>query len=99
MTQLEPCPSCKRHVKLHEAACPFCRSQLGADFRALPARPRPPQRLGLRASFAFGLTLAANCGGKEVGSVDAGAPDDARAEPSTVIIVPPGESTGPILTI
>jgi hypothetical protein len=90
MTQLEPCPSCKRHIKLEEAACPFCRSPLSDDFRAKPARPRPRGRLGLRASFAFGLTVAASCGGKEISSVDAGAPEDARAEPNT-IFVPSGE--------
>jgi len=92
MTQLEPCPSCKRHIKLDEAACPFCRSQLSDDFRATPLRPRPRSRLGRRAGFAFGLTVAASCGGKEVSGVDAGPPDDAAAESTTIVVqVPPVE--------
>lgn len=100
MIQLEPCPSCKRHIKLDEAACPFCSTPLSDDFRAQRARPRPRARLGLRATFAFGLTVATGCGGKDASSADAGAPEDAALESTTVIVVPPsGESPSPIVTL
>jgi hypothetical protein len=103
MMRLEPCPSCKRHVKLDEVACPFCRSALGDAFRAAPARPRPLTRLGSRAGFAFSLSIAAACGGKDTTDVDAGA--DAAAvggehKDAGVIVILPPESTGdPVLHV
>jgi hypothetical protein len=66
MSHLVPCPECRRHVRVHEAACPFCGAAL--ELSALPAPALPTLRLGRAALFAFGATLAASvaasgCGG------------------------------------
>lgn len=45
---LRLCPSCQRHVKLKDPACPFC----GA---------REPARAGAMATTMIGLALAAGC--------------------------------------
>jgi hypothetical protein len=59
MTQLEPCPRCERHVRIHEAACPFCGESL-AGFSPRSARALPKARLGRAALFAFGVSAAAS---------------------------------------
>lgn len=54
---LAPCPGCRRHVRVAEAACPFCRSSL----EGLAARPeRELGRLGRAALFAA-AALVAGC--------------------------------------
>lgn len=55
---LIPCPACRRHVRA-EAACPFCKSALPSDVRAVPSSST---RLGRGALFAFAVSVAA-CGG------------------------------------
>jgi hypothetical protein len=65
MSQLAPCPSCKRHVRVNESSCPFCKSEL--DLASLPTPVLPRTRLGRAATFAFGATLVgasalASCG-------------------------------------
>jgi hypothetical protein len=52
MSRLEPCPSCSRHVRLEESACPFCQQPLALS--QLPPRVPPSKRLSRAASFAFG---------------------------------------------
>ena len=66
MSHLVPCPGCQRHVRVSEAACPFCSAPL--DLASTPAPVLPTRRLGRSALFAFGATLAASlaatsCGG------------------------------------
>ncbi len=53
---LIPCPSCARHVRARESACPFCAATLPADpgARAVPATPG---RLGRAAAFFFGAAV------------------------------------------
>lgn len=65
MSILVVCPSCHRHLRTSETACPFC----GADVRRAVAdaapRPMPRERLGRTAMLAFAavnLGVAA-CGG------------------------------------
>lgn len=54
---LAPCPGCRRHVRVAEATCPFCRS----DLEGLAARPdRDFGRLGRAALFAA-AALVAGC--------------------------------------
>ncbi|MBX3230196.1 MAG: hypothetical protein KIT84_24810 [Labilithrix sp.] len=54
--QLVPCPSCARHVKSSESACPFCSSALsGAMMKRTPSAQRRLERL---AAFTFAATLA-----------------------------------------
>ena len=55
---LVPCPSCSRHVRSSEQACPFCRSALSANLAAR-AVPGTTQRLSRAAAFTFAATLAA----------------------------------------
>lgn len=72
MSQLIPCPSCGRHVRRTESACPFCAASV--SFEHVPARPMPSARLGRAAIFAFGATVAtvgAGCGGGTSGGTDA----------------------------
>ena len=54
---LVPCPSCDRHVRASESACPFCKNSLpeGMESRAVPAAT---QRLSRAAAFVFGATVA-----------------------------------------
>lgn len=62
MKSLVPCPSCQRHVRASEHACPFCQSALPAAL-ADGAIPAASQRMKRAAAFAFTATLAlAGCG-------------------------------------
>ena len=54
---LVPCPSCSRHVRSSESACPFCASALAPS--AGPAPRSPGQRLSRAALFALGASAAA----------------------------------------
>jgi hypothetical protein len=71
MPALRPCPSCSRHVRISEAACPFCAARFDDAFRAEEPRPRAPTaRLTRAALFALstgaaGMTTA--CGGQVSG--------------------------------
>lgn len=56
MSHLVPCPECSRHVRVTEAACPFC--SLPLDLADTPAPVMPGQRLSRAATLAFGATLA-----------------------------------------
>jgi hypothetical protein len=65
---LRPCPSCARHARVSEPACPFCGGELGDAFRSVPS-PRAPAvgRLSRAVLFALGaggLTVATACGGE-----------------------------------
>ena len=66
MNELLPCPSCRRHVRKWEAACPFCTAELQLGNAPAPVLPRG--RLSRAATFAFGATLAGAalvaCGGE-----------------------------------
>lgn len=90
MAQLEPCPSCARHVRVQSSACPFCRTALSDSFRATPPRARP-RRLGRAAMFAVGAALATpGCYlSHEVGRADAAVTRDASTAPGPVYGGPP----------
>jgi hypothetical protein len=79
---LEPCPSCLRHVRTTEVACPFCAATLPESLRMRPHPRVPLGQLGRRATFAFGMAVAAGCGGKTEpeSHIDAGAGDAQPAE-------------------
>ncbi len=53
-SRLAACPSCARHVRLHEAACPFCHHALPPTFRDKPAPKPPARRMTRGALYAFG---------------------------------------------
>jgi hypothetical protein len=61
MDRLEPCPHCKRHVRISESSCPFCGRDV-SQLSALPERALPSTRLGRAALFAFGAGAAALAG-------------------------------------
>jgi hypothetical protein len=65
-SKLLVCPSCERHVRVTDAACPFCGLALPIELRASLALRSPTKRLGRAALYALGmgtLSLAAACGG------------------------------------
>ena len=57
-THLVPCPSCSRHVRAFEDACPFCAAALVTPIGG-PAPRTPAQRLSRAALFALGASAAA----------------------------------------
>ncbi len=71
--QLRPCPSCARHIRMVETACPFCRAALPDSFRFGPQPDRQSRVLSRAALFALGASLigAPACDG------DAKTPGDA----------------------
>jgi hypothetical protein len=84
-----PCPSCERHVKEGDAACPFC----GASVAKAAAPVRVASRLSRSALFALsaaGALSVTDCGGTTsepvygapVPAVDAGgdAPQDGSVQ-------------------
>jgi hypothetical protein len=73
MSQLTPCRSCQRHVRVTDDRCPFCGVELSAQQRASSPRPLPGRRLGRAALFAFGATMvgAAACSDGPSGGKDA----------------------------
>jgi hypothetical protein len=107
MSQLHPCPSCARHVKKAESACPFCGAAIA--LAGVAPRARPTQRMGRAATFAFsaavGMSVTA-CGGTTPGpdantSIDSGVsplyggpPDDAGSDGGLVAMYggPPVDS-------
>lgn len=80
---LAPCPSCARHVRRRESACPFCGVALALEPAPI-ARMVPAPRLGRAALFTFGAALATTtsaCVGSAVplygAPIDAAPPNDA----------------------
>src|SRR5580658_2561143 len=72
--RLLACPSCARHVRVSESACPFCATSLPASFGAGAAAKPPPARLSRGELYAFGTAaaLAVAACGQMVGESDAG---------------------------
>ena len=54
---LVPCPSCARHVRASETACPFCQAELPEGLEA-QARPGVARRMSRAAALALGASLA-----------------------------------------
>lgn len=85
MNHLVPCPSCARHVRQSELACPFCSVKLALE-HVSPALPR--SRLGRAATFAFGASLVGAtslvaCGGESETSKPDGGGADTRGGASS----------------
>ncbi|MFO0670074.1 MAG: hypothetical protein U0235_10670 [Polyangiaceae bacterium] len=51
MPPLVPCPSCSRHLRADEGACPFCRAALPSDLDQTLV-PMPQTERGARAVLA-----------------------------------------------
>jgi hypothetical protein len=84
MSHLVPCPDCGRHVRVHEAECPFCAASL--NLAATPPPVLPKRRLGRAALFAFGATLvgitAIGCGDSDDGGGTGGSSGSAGSSGS-----------------
>jgi hypothetical protein len=81
---VSPCPSCARHVRLNEPACPFCGGELPRAFREQVTTPSPAKRLNRAALHALRmsaipLTVAA-CGGTVSAAGDGGEGDEAATQ-------------------
>jgi hypothetical protein len=85
MSQLAPCPACKRHIVTTETACPFCAATLSDSFRGQPPARRPPGRLSRAAMLAAGAALlgAEACSDDVVTVPIYGAPADAAIDSGT----------------
>lgn len=60
---LVPCPSCGRHVRVAERACPFCAASLSRGAQSAAVIPSATQRMSRAAAFTFAASLAiAGCG-------------------------------------
>ena len=96
--RLLPCPSCARHVRVSEKACPFCSGAL--SLTAPPLTRTPIARLSRAALFALGTSAAsiAACtsGTGPVGG-DAGTGSDADPQDRPVYGGPPVDDAGPVL--
>ncbi len=67
MSQLVPCPSCSRHLRLTSASCPFCDTAFDAaslDERYAPRRNGVQTGIKRAVLFAVGAGMAAACGGE-----------------------------------
>jgi len=105
---LVPCPSCHRHIRTGEHACPFCGGELPA---ALAARaiPGATQRLSRAAAFAFTASLAlTNCGPSvspapaDAAPADAAGPGDGGVAPAYGAPAPdagPGPGDGGVASL
>jgi hypothetical protein len=69
MVAMRPCPSCARHARVSETACPFCGARLGEAFRTFVPPRAPTTRLSRAALVAIGAA------GFIAGSVDCGSGD------------------------
>ena len=93
---LRSCVKCERHIRISEAACPFCGTAVAAERRTPPARGNPATRLRRAATLAtmasvgvVGAVDLAACGSSStaaVGPEDA-APEDAA--PDNLVSVGP----------
>jgi hypothetical protein len=86
---LSLCPTCARHVRIDEPACPFCGAGLPAAFAAPPA-VRSAARLNRAALAALrmgaiGVTAAA-CGGTVTGGTSADSGPDAQSSPPGMVV-------------
>lgn len=55
MSELHPCPECRRHIRKTETTCPFCGESV--SLAHLPSHSVPRNRLGRAATFAFGASV------------------------------------------
>ncbi len=88
--RLLPCPSCSRHVRLQEAACPFCAQSVQFDHVPPAVSVAQTARLSRTARVALGAALAATvpaCGGS------ATPPDSPQPAPTTT--APPDDDGAP----
>lgn len=111
MKHLLQCPSCERHVRASEDACPFCGTQIDDALRISSAPRAPVGRVGRAALLGFapraaaiGAALAtslgvAGCHESAVPAYGAPAPEDAgTADAGTMLDAAPEttDTGGPV---
>jgi hypothetical protein len=87
------CPSCARHINLHESVCPFCAAAVPSGLVPAARGPRRPYVGKVPTALALASALAAaGCGSEDaqspsdVGAADTkSAPDTAVADTTAVI--------------
>ncbi|MBX3186161.1 MAG: hypothetical protein KF819_04065 [Labilithrix sp.] len=62
---LRPCPSCRRHVRRTERACPFCAHAVAEAFAREPAVAWPTDAAMSRAAVLLATAAAVASCGKE----------------------------------
>jgi hypothetical protein len=93
MSDLEPCPGCRRHVRVDEAACPFCGGAIAVSGGA--PRTLGAGRLTRAAVFAgAAATAIAGCGGKQK-TDGTGTGTGSENVENTVVDAGPGEVVAP----
>ena len=73
---LRPCPTCERHVRDSETACPFCDAALPAHVSMTAAT----RRLGRAAAFVTGAALVAGAVAGTSGCGDKPKPNDPNTQ-------------------
>lgn len=58
-SRLVACPSCARHVRVGERACPFCAVEQPHASAVPPLFPRPPRGLSREGIFRFNAAVRA----------------------------------------
>src|SRR4051794_7937495 len=59
--KLAPCPSCARHVRVDEAACPFCHSAFTAPLVALTTVPKISRVIAIAMSATLAGAALEGC--------------------------------------
>jgi L-alanine-DL-glutamate epimerase-like enolase superfamily enzyme len=81
-SNLVVCPSCSRHVRVSETACPFCARSLPEGLAPVPHGPRRPY-VGKNATALAIIALAAGCGSEVAPVVEPDAGRDATTDTAT----------------
>jgi hypothetical protein len=74
---LRACPSCARHARVSETACPFCGAAFDQAFRSTPEPQGPRVRLARAALVAFGALGAGSLAATTACSSSTSAPEPA----------------------
>jgi len=91
MTELAPCATCDRHVRLPDA-CPFCGASSGD---ARPGAVRPvTRREWTRAAIFAGAALLVGCGGSDDEPTDDDGSDTSGGEAPIATRVDAGHDAG-----
>jgi hypothetical protein len=81
------CPSCARHIRTSEAACPFCGASTPAGFAEVGRSPKAARGAVTRAALLFaGAAVGFACSSSETtggGTADASPAEDAAGDVKT----------------
>jgi hypothetical protein len=96
--RLRPCPTCGRHARVSEEACPFCGQRFDDAFRSPPTLQAPTRRLTRAAIFALGSGTAALAPGCSTGTTSFAKVDTGNVAPPYGAVPPLEDATvGPAI--